>query len=269
MLGKLIKYEFKATARIYLPFFALLVLLTGVNCIFAQVGYAHSDTLKIPALISMLLYFVAVIAIFVIAMVATIQRFYKNFMTDEGYLMFTLPVKQDQLILSKLIVAVIWNTFSVLIACFSVFSLVADADVWNSLWRSLNEFAARSAEMGINLWPPFLITLIACLAGLIAGILQIYAAIVIGCTVPRHKLILGLGVYLGFNVVMQTVSMLCIPYLANWMDAVAEQGGSPTAIQGVQLFQAIMLFGLAFSLLFGAVYYIITRLLLKKKLNLE
>ena len=38
MLGKLIKYEFKGTARLYLPFFALLVLLTVVNRFLAAVS---------------------------------------------------------------------------------------------------------------------------------------------------------------------------------------------------------------------------------------
>ena len=96
MLGKLIKYEFKGTARLYLPFFALLVLLTVVNRLSLQFGLGNSEFLEIPAVISMMLYIVAVVAVFVIAMVATIQRFYKNFMTDEGYLMFT-PVSYTHL----------------------------------------------------------------------------------------------------------------------------------------------------------------------------
>ena len=96
MLGKLIKYEFKGTARLYLPFFALLVLLTVVNRFSLQFSVSHSEIMEIPSVLAMMLYIVAVIAIFVIAMVATVQRFYKNFMTDEGYLMFTLPVSQER-----------------------------------------------------------------------------------------------------------------------------------------------------------------------------
>ena len=95
MLGKLIKYEFKGTARLYLPFFALLVLLTVVNRFSLQFSVSHSEIMEIPSVLAMMLYIVAVIAIFVIAMVATVQRFYKNFMTDEGYLMFTLPVSDQ------------------------------------------------------------------------------------------------------------------------------------------------------------------------------
>lgn len=269
MLGKLIKYEFKGTARIYLPFFALLVLLTAVNRASLQYGLGRTANFEAAAIISMMLYIIAVIAIFVIAMVATIQRFYKNFMTDEGYLMFTLPVTQDGLILSKLIVATVWNIFSVVIAMFSMLFLVADGDLWNALLNSFGELQQIGEKTGINFFVLGAIVLLTMLAGLIAGILQMYASIVIGCTSSRHKLILGLGVYLGFNVVMQTVSFLFVPYMSSWLEKITRQGENPTMLQSAQFFQSIMLFGLVFSLVFGAVFYVITRLMMKKKLNLE
>lgn len=269
MLGKLIKYEFKGTARLYLPFFALLILLTVVNRLSLQFGLGNSEFLEIPAVISMMLYIVAVVAVFVIAMVATIQRFYKNFMTDEGYLMFTLPVSQDGLILSKLIVATIWNIFSVLIAMVSLFFLLIDGDIWSAMIEVLWRLPSLAAANGINLFSICAVILLAMLTSLVAGILQIYASIVIGCMSSRHKLILGLGVYLGFNVVMQTASLVMLPFVTNWFTAITEQGGSPTPVQVVDFFQGTMLYGIGFSLVFGAVFYVITRLMLKKKLNLE
>lgn len=47
--------------------------------------------------------------------VLMVLRFYRNLMTDEGYLMFTLPVSTTELIFSKLIVSVVWflGTFAV------------------------------------------------------------------------------------------------------------------------------------------------------------
>ena len=269
MLGKLIKYEFKGTARLYLPFFALLVLLTVVNRFSLRFGLGHSEAMEISAVLAMMLYIVAVIAIFVIAMVATVQRFYKNFMTDEGYLMFTLPVSQDGLILSKLIVATIWNIFSVLIAMLSLFFLMVDEDIWSALVSGVGELQKLAATYGINLFSVCAITLLTMLIGLVAGILQIYAAVVIGCTSSRHKLILGLGVYLGFNVVMQTASLVMLPLIMNWLTTINELGDSFTPQQAMGFFQGVMLLGLVFSLVFGVIYYIITRLMLKKKLNLE
>ncbi len=46
----------------------------------------------------------ALIAAVVTTIVLMILRFYRNLMTDEGYLMFTLPVSTTELICSQLIV---------------------------------------------------------------------------------------------------------------------------------------------------------------------
>ena len=271
MLGKLIKYEFKATARIYLPFFVLLVLLTGVNRLFIEIGGAGytPQYMKIPSIVTVILYFVALAAVFVITMVATIQRFYKNFMTDEGYLMFTLPVTKDRLILSKLIVAVIWNILSTVIAALSLFFLFIDGKLWGELWTGVSATAARAAENGINLPLLVAIGLLTLLVGIVSGILQMYASIVIGCLSSRHKLILGLGAYWGFSMVTQIASLLVMPYVTNWLSDITNQGGNPSALQIVQFVQGTLLFSMALAVVFGVAYYVVTRLMLKKKLNLE
>ena len=55
----------------------------------------------------------------------------------------------------------------------------------------------------------------------------------------------------------------------NWLTTINELGDSFTPQQAMGFFQGVMLLGLVFSLVFGVIYYIITRLMLKKKLNLE
>lgn len=57
----------------------------------------------------------SLIAAVVTTVVLMILRFYRNLMTDEGYLMFTLPVSTTELIFSKLIVSIVWflGTFAV------------------------------------------------------------------------------------------------------------------------------------------------------------
>ena len=47
-------------------------------------------------------------AIAVLCFVSTVQRFYKNLLGREGYLMHTLPVTETQLILSKLLTSMVW-----------------------------------------------------------------------------------------------------------------------------------------------------------------
>ena len=48
-----------------------------------------------------------------------LQRFYKNLLSGEGYLMHTLPVRPWQHIASKLIAAVVWTVLSFFVVCVS------------------------------------------------------------------------------------------------------------------------------------------------------
>ena len=64
--------------------------------------------------VAMLVYVAILIALFVIALIFIIQRFYLGLLGDEGYLMFTLPVRPWQLIASKAICALVASTVSIL-----------------------------------------------------------------------------------------------------------------------------------------------------------
>lgn len=52
-------------------------------------------------------------AAFVLTLIIQIQRFSKNLLGDEGYLMFTLPASVSQHITAKLVVAVLLDVLSV------------------------------------------------------------------------------------------------------------------------------------------------------------
>ena len=112
MLGKLMKHEFRATARRMLPLFLVVVLL---SC-FLRISTAVIDhsTRSLPTILHMLnallwvLFVLLLIGCVIFAVVVMVNRFYKNLLTDEGYLMFTLPVSIHKLLWSKLLVSSVW-----------------------------------------------------------------------------------------------------------------------------------------------------------------
>ena len=77
------------------------------------------------ASLTVLTYIICLAALSLCVTLCTVIRFYKNFFTDEGYLMFTLPVKTSDLILSKTLVAVIWRLISFLFIILSVFGIAS------------------------------------------------------------------------------------------------------------------------------------------------
>ena len=122
MLGKLTKYEIKATARIFLPLYAGLLLFALINKVFIEINLLQTKMAFLSA-ISGMIYFFIIVATFIITLVVMIQRFYKNLLSDEGYLMFTIPVTPSKHIISKMIVSILWAVVSVIAAVLSVLVL--------------------------------------------------------------------------------------------------------------------------------------------------
>ena len=164
MLAKLIKHEFKATARIFLPILGTVLVMTGAAALTVKLGGIlvlpggtgwGGPVLGLASGLLCLLTFIAMMAMMTAAVVVTIQRFYKNLLGDEGYLMFTLPVTPAQHITAKLAVGTVWTLLSlalaVLAAAALIFSIPGAAENGMTLARFS---AAFRAEMGTGLWMP-------------------------------------------------------------------------------------------------------------------
>ena len=125
MLRKLMKHELFATGRLMLP----LLLLALVSALGA--GYA-SDTLlegdnrfaNVIGVLIMIVFVLSMLAMCFVAFYLMLQRFYSNLLTDEGYLMMTLPVSVHQQIWAKLLVSLIWFVVSAITVAAAVLLLV-------------------------------------------------------------------------------------------------------------------------------------------------
>ena len=132
MLGKLIKYEYKATARTFIPIYIALLLVAIINRMF---GIRNIDIAWGISLIALVGLF---IALGVLTIIVIVQRFNKNLLGDEGYLMFTLPVKSEQLIASKLIISIVWTIISGIVAFITFLILLGEASLFNEIFKNWN-----------------------------------------------------------------------------------------------------------------------------------
>ena len=112
MLGKLMKYEVRSCGRIFFPFYIVVLIFSIVASLFINFdNYEHDFS------VLYLVGFLAIFALFVAAIVLTIllivQRFNKSLLEDEGYLMFTLPVSQKSLVLSKFLTSLLFIILSI------------------------------------------------------------------------------------------------------------------------------------------------------------
>ena len=272
MLGKLLKHEFKATARWFLPAFGAALLLGIIGC---GMGLVSKWLPQWMIVVAILIYSFLISALFVLVTVITIWRFYKNLLSNEGYLMFTLPVTPTSLIWSKFIVATIWLVGALVVACASVLIVLLGvpgvnwAGFWPAVQNALDYIGAQPG-MWVMIGQIGLITL----AGLFGGTLIYYVSMAIGQLSNKHRIAVSVGAYLGISTVVQIISTIIgvIMGLAGSSWATETTGASVTVVgpAGAPLtgILGMMWVLVVFFWLLPVVYFLITRWLLSRKLNL-
>lgn len=256
MLRKLMKYEFKATGRIMLPLYGALLGFSIINKIFigTNLDEVNMDFLGgVPAVITMIGYFVTMVAVFVGTLFITLQRFYKNLFGDEGYLMNTIPVKSSQNIVNKLIVSIVWTIISGLIAAMSIFVMAYQP---GALKEIIREFKNIYPEIGLNIIGiiEFIIFGIISLAH---QIMMLYASLSIGQLFKSKKLLGGFAGFMILSIAQQSIIGIGITMLiatGNYINI------SP---------QYAILCAIIVCLIFFTILFCITNYIMKNKLNLE
>ena len=159
MLSKLLKYELRASGRILLPVYALLLASAGFYKLAADHPYRTGAASVLMGLLNVA-FWIFVVATGAITALLMIYRFYKNYMTDEGYLMFTLPVNRHQLIWAKLLSALIYTAASAVAVTLSILLVLLPIADWSGFWGDLGErspfisaFPVRCCSCGSPCWP--------------------------------------------------------------------------------------------------------------------
>lgn len=273
MLGKLLKYEIKATGRTFLPLYLALLALTIITKVLLMIAMPDAlldstsgSNFEIPLGISVTVYFIIIVALSVMTLIVIIQRFYKNLLTDEGYLMFTMPVETWKLILSKLLVGLMWTFVCGLTVALSIFILALGNFSIMEMTQGINMFYGEfQNQFGMS--PNILIVeaMILMIVETVASILMIYVAIAIGQLFSQHRIMAAFGAYIGISVVLQIVMTLLmalfpifgLEYLIN--SQINQMKAAEIFINGITVFNIIT----------AAAFYFITNYILKNRLNLE
>ena len=253
MLSKLIRYEWKAVARVCIPMYGGLILAAMLTHFLLGNLERFSSTLyDIITMAMSTLCFGLFMAAFVLTLIIQIQRFSKNLLGDEGYLMFTLPASVSQHITAKLVVAVLLDVLSVAAAILAVpgdfFDMIVYVD-WSD-------------------WLLLLEVLILCLAAGAVGMLHIYASIAVGHLARKHRTLAAFGAYFGFAVALNILftGLLEIFVSSPWMAEIGRWFMELKGDTGGHLLMWLLILGIA---VLGAGFFVLTRYLLKNHLNLE
>ena len=282
MYRKLCKYEFKSIGRTLLPIYLAVLAVAIINAFsmglsnnfnssFALSGGPLLNILGLLQVVIVFAYFGLLCALFVLTVVIIIQRFYKGLLCDEGYLMFTLPVRTWHLVASKATVALVMGLLSSVTAFLSMLILAAGAASSPARFlfalvdpRNWIQFFRNAGEV-FSLWPVYMIELIAlCLVAALAALFHIYVSLAIGHLAKKHRIMAAVAAYIAISLIMNFLSGVALMIVGNGLDYwIAHTLTGHAAAQ-------LVIGGLfIWSLLQLAVYFCGTERILSKKLNLE
>ena len=209
MLGKLMKYEFKATARTLIPLYIALLAFAIINKIFIGTGLA--DKLEgfgsIPFILSIFGYGCTMAAVFIVTFFVIIQRFYKNLLGDEGYLMNTLPVTTATNLTSKISIATLWNIVSGFVAILSIIIMAFEPNAFSNFFHDLfRGLSDGYSEFGVQIYIVIIEVIIAILVYLIKYVTMIYASISIGHLFSKHRILSSFGAFIVLNLITSAIT---------------------------------------------------------------
>ena len=275
MLGKLLKHEFKATARTMLPMFGVVLVLSVLaNLSFTRIADTDSGALDILFGLFIVAFFLGLFTMGVMAMVVMIQRFYKNVLGDEGYLTLTLPVNVHEIVWSKLIVSFVWFLATGLIAMAAVFIAVFTLTYTElgEMFRNMPSFGEMMRmffeETGVT--PLQLTGAIAQFAAMIilsslTGCLHFYAAMALGHSFSNNKVLLSVVFFIAISFVFSFISSLLGIFVEGLAMTVTVEAGSSV----MTTLQELSLGSMIYTLIEGVILYLLTTYCLKHRLNLS
>lgn len=270
MLLKLIKHEMRASGRIMLPLLALLPVIGALSALSLMASYeTNAVILEVIHSLTNLAYVVGCAAVVGMAFVVMIMRFRRSMLSDEGYLTNTLPTSVHALVCSRLITALIYYLLAIVSLVLSAFLYalitgsfaIEGGSVTFGGFSDLPYFFGFDME-GLDLGRLGLQALWTSVLGIISSCLTIYAALAIGHSFANRKSLLSVVFFIILSIAESTVNSILR------FNKALVLSGIPTGAE-ISGWLSSQLLDMALStIVFGAICYVITVLMLRRKLNL-
>lgn len=259
MLNKLLKYEFKSTGRTFLPIYGALLITSFLTRLFVfNKDFSNSFFLSLFQVVISSLFGFLLMAVFILTLVVSLQRFYKNLLGEEGYLSMTLPVRPWQHILCKSLTSLVWYIFSSIAAILAFVILAYEKGMLGDFFKAIVTLIRRGSLNAQILTACGEFFLFAAL-GILAFTMMLYASMALGQLNANKRLLTSFGAFLALNFLVQTLLGVLGNLAAQWIFPVSDDWAIHVAL----------LLSIALEIFFLAGFFFITNHILSRKLNLE
>lgn len=216
MFGKLMKAEWRASRRVIGALCAVVLISGALLGLLGNLLLRESSgSWQLPDFVNVLFSLLSMTAMLAVTLSLAasvfyaLWRYYRSRFTEEGYLTYTLPVSNHQLMLSSILASVLeillvgLATVAAMAMAFGIFAAglpwhEVDSAFWDQLW-------SRGGELLDSLRPivgdVLLVLLNMALMGL-ANLLTLMLAVTIGATAAKkHPILLAIVVFYAISLV--------------------------------------------------------------------
>lgn len=264
MLGKIIKYDFKALCRYLLPIYAILVGSAIALRLCLEITGALDGSFLGGALVFVfaLTFILATLATMLSAFIIITIHFYKSLLTDQGYFYLVLPVSHDAHLISKILTGAIFIviSFLALLVSFIPFAVgnVDIPQILDGLRDFFNIFGAFVKEP--NGIPILILSAFTLLFGFQ---IKVYFSIALGQLWQKHRVLGAFLAYMGIGMATRILSAILSVNSFNALKLITNPYNVLSKTTG--LFMELLIFTVALYF----VEYFLTRYIMKNKLNIE
>jgi hypothetical protein len=303
MLGKLIKYEFKAVWKFLTMAAVFMVCLTlvgviGIHTIFPLEVY--QDSVLIHASGTENTPFFGVIAsLYVMAYLAGAflltagsyiylwMRFHNSMYGHQGYLTNTLPTTPAKLIVSKLVTAVVWVSASIILLISSGMALFLAVRSASGIYIHDDSptFFAELKKYGISIPGTLTLYVILFIAAIVFSVLMMYGSSTLGQLAKKNRVFATIGFYFAITMIINFVGTLSFVISALIFDRAINDGNAafsngffvssleaPDDMHFGFIYRSVNWVAFSYLILIilgAALLYYLTHFVTNKRLNLE
>lgn len=212
MFGKLMKAEWRASRRVIGALCAVVLISGALLGLLGNLLLRESSgSWQLPGFVNVLFSLLSVAAALAVALSLAasvfyaLWRYYRSRFTEEGYLTYTLPVNNHQLMLSSILASVLeillvgLATVAAVAMAFGIFAaeLPWNEVDWGLVGRRFRELLSLRPVIG-----DVLLVLLNMVLMCLATLLTLMLAVTIGATASKkHPVLLAIAVYYGLSLV--------------------------------------------------------------------
>lgn len=183
---KLLKHDLKNNLKLCL--ISLLVGLLGNGLLYALFKnsiIANTQTMGFIEMLFLILCILAVFGSFLALTVQIVMVFRRDYYSDRGYLMFTLPVKSNDILMSKLLFALIWTVIFAI--SFSLINFLGMYFVGESKFLEMIKLAFNNPYFTISPFTFIILTVNFIISTFISYIVMYFSIVATKSLFPSNK----------------------------------------------------------------------------------